>query len=193
MQEAAAQRPGGISPGASPPPYCPAIARYCAGVTGPMTKVSVCTEIYLRNSSDEAGRSPTPSSSPPRRPPRPGPGSSQGRSPDSPSCRRRYGRRAASAGGPPPARPGPARRAISAARPAAREPPDRARSWPRRLGRAGLRIDDRAGRERAQRRRGGKFHQLFHDFPQYCAWNASLGIESGTAFQPLAPGEAVGA
>ena len=34
--------------------YCPAKARYCSGVTGPMAKVSVCIAIYLRNSIDAA-------------------------------------------------------------------------------------------------------------------------------------------
>ena len=36
----------------TPSDYCPAKAKYWAAVTGPMTKVSVCTEIYFRSSSD---------------------------------------------------------------------------------------------------------------------------------------------
>ena len=43
-----------------PAAYCPANAKYWAAVTGPMTNVSVWTEIYLRSSSDCAGPVPNP-------------------------------------------------------------------------------------------------------------------------------------
>lgn len=50
-------RPAKTAPGVWPGAryYWPAIARYCAGVTGPIANVSVCIAIYFRNSRLEAG------------------------------------------------------------------------------------------------------------------------------------------